>query len=230
MVDLQSTDLKISDNRKTRKKLIMQREKLDREMENLRLNEVELEQKLKEQTRRSKIMEHELKDFEEKFKKEQAKLLKVTNAKEMMAVQQELENVINSKQKHEEDIFNLLLTLEDMQVSLKQVRESNKAGTEEINKQITANGSKKNSVEQKFVELGEERMARAALLEEKYLTMYENLRKEKGGKAIVVVTDYCCKGCYLDLPKGTINEIRKNAKFTRCINCGRLLYWDGEDQ
>ena len=229
MIDLQQVDLQIAENRKILKRLGRQKIKFGQEMEALRLNEVELEQKLKESSRQSKIMEHELQDFEVRFKKEQKKFLEVTSTKEMEAVQHEIDNVLTGKQEMEEGLFNLLVEIEVMQKDLVKLREGNRQEKEAIEKQIETNQSRTVTVETDYQKLLVERKDRSALLDIDHLKLYEKICEEKAGKAIVVVTDYTCQGCYLDLPKGTINEIRSNAKLTECNNCGRLLYWDGVD-
>ncbi len=63
------------------------------------------------------------------------------------------------------------------------------------------------------------------------LSVYERVRRGKGGQAVVMVRKRACGSCYKALTPKKIQEIKRNDRICTCDNCGCMLYWDdGESQ
>ena len=60
------------------------------------------------------------------------------------------------------------------------------------------------------------------------LSIYNRVRKGKGGSAVVAVKKRACGACYKALTPKKVQEIRKADKILTCDNCGRMLFWDSE--
>ena len=61
------------------------------------------------------------------------------------------------------------------------------------------------------------------------LSIYNRVRKGKGGSAVVAVKRRACGACYKALTPKKVQEIRKADKILTCDNCGRMLFWDNEE-
>jgi predicted nucleic acid-binding Zn-ribbon protein len=77
----------------------------------------------------------------------------------------------------------------------------------------------------------EERKQKAARLDRQTLSIYERVRKGRGGQAVVRVSDgrQACSGCYKTLPPQRIQELKRQDQIITCQNCGRILIWVPED-
>lgn len=58
------------------------------------------------------------------------------------------------------------------------------------------------------------------------LTIYDNLRPRRGGRAIARVDGDECSACKVAIPPGKLAEVRSEGALVYCGNCGRLL-WEG---
>lgn len=230
MVKLQNIDLEIDDQNLQLVKLKNEKEKLENELEKLVSKEKELREKIKDKDKQSKILEHKLQNMDYRFEQQQQKMYAVNNVKEMMAVQAEIDNLIEEKKKMEDKVFILLVDLEELNSQLKETVSLNREEVEKINKMIGENEALARKVGSRIEELKIRRAEQIKKLDDKMLKIYQQKRKKAGDRAIVVVTEPICHACNLDIPKSTMNEIRLNNKLTECKNCGTLLFWDGEEE
>ena len=60
-------------------------------------------------------------------------------------------------------------------------------------------------------------------------SIYERVRKGKGGTAVVMVKKRACGSCYKSLTPRKVQEIKKGDRIHTCENCGRLLFWGDEE-
>ena len=67
-------------------------------------------------------------------------------------------------------------------------------------------------------------------IDRRALSMYERIRKGKGGMAVVPIRRRACGGCFKQIPPQTVQEIRRSEKIFTCDSCGRILIWIGEDE
>jgi predicted nucleic acid-binding Zn-ribbon protein len=55
------------------------------------------------------------------------------------------------------------------------------------------------------------------------LTIYENLRREKKGRALAHIKGSSCEACGFSLPSGLASRARFSKELEFCNNCGRIL-------
>ncbi|MGH7863307.1 MAG: zinc ribbon domain-containing protein, partial [Candidatus Dormibacteraceae bacterium] len=56
------------------------------------------------------------------------------------------------------------------------------------------------------------------------LAQYEQLRRDKRGRAVSKVERSTCQGCRIALPMGLVQRVRAGRDFVFCPSCGRILY------
>jgi predicted nucleic acid-binding Zn-ribbon protein len=56
------------------------------------------------------------------------------------------------------------------------------------------------------------------------LTIYEKLRRQKGGVAVTGVVDDTCQTCGVMLVYRLIREAEDDTKLSYCESCGRIIY------
>ena len=57
-------------------------------------------------------------------------------------------------------------------------------------------------------------------------SMYERVRKGRGGTPVVPVRKRACSACFKALTPKKVQEIKKGDQIHTCESCGVLLYWD----
>ena len=76
----------------------------------------------------------------------------------------------------------------------------------------------------KLEQLGEERDATLATIENELLQIYEGLRQQKRGVAITEVNDNSCGSCGATITAAMQQNARSQKRLAHCPSCGRILY------
>jgi len=69
-----------------------------------------------------------------------------------------------------------------------------------------------------------ERQATAASIPAEDLNLYEQLRRQRKGLAVALVSDRYCSACGSTLSATLLHAARSSTQLTRCDVCGRILY------
>ncbi|MCJ7656254.1 MAG: C4-type zinc ribbon domain-containing protein, partial [Candidatus Atribacteria bacterium] len=146
--------------------------------------------------------------------------------RELKQIQKVIANYKEEKDSIEEDVLDLMAEMEDLDKSIGHLDQELKA-EEDAYKKNKEEMSLASSVIEKNIKsltIKREEMLNK-ITDDRLLKEYENLRKEKGGKAIMEVDGSICPGCYLDLPSDVIYQLKNNRKIIFCPNCSRILIW-----
>ncbi len=58
------------------------------------------------------------------------------------------------------------------------------------------------------------------------MSVYERVRKGKGGQAVVAVKKRACSDCFKALTPHKVQEVKRGDKIYTCDNCGAIIFWD----
>ncbi len=177
-------------------------------------------------TRTLKRSEDNVKDQKIKIEQCEAKLYggSIKNPKEL----QDLQNESVALKRY-------LATLEDRQLDAMLVEEearnnmntaSNKLQKVEMlateqNKSLSA---EKKELEKELEKLNDEREAARSPLDSGLLAMYENLRQQRRGLAVTLISDGACSACGTTLTPALLQNARSSTDLHNCSTCGRILY------
>jgi predicted nucleic acid-binding Zn-ribbon protein len=84
--------------------------------------------------------------------------------------------------------------------------------------------TRQQEVEAKLGDLRQRRQAQAASCETALVQRYEQVRKTRGGRAVVLAEGGTCQGCRVSLGPSEMQRLRLGAEVVTCSNCGRILY------
>lgn len=225
LVDLQNVDYQIYDINKKLEKLPEELKKLQDEFHPQKEKYETLDKSLKEKEALNLQYQADLKGHEEKLKSLQKRLSEVKNAKELNAVDTEINTVKKTISEIEEIDVKLLDEIENLK---KEISESQHIIQEEDKhiKEIEAQIEKENKEsEEKLSVLKQERKKLLNNISPELLKEYEFIFEKREGKAIVAVKDSVCTGCYMSIPPQTINDIRKGLSIYKCQYCSRILFY-----
>jgi predicted nucleic acid-binding Zn-ribbon protein len=175
-----------------------------------------------------KEAEWALEDLERRLKQQEQRLYggSVTNAKELYALQQEVQHLRAQQARQEEMTLEIMEAAESLRESVAQkeqmVREAEKAW-----EQTTASGAARRAeLELRLQELREKRARLATGLDGELVRRYEGLRKTKQGRVVSKIEQNSCQWCRVILTPSELQRVRVSPELQTCSNCGRILYYD----
>lgn len=219
---LQEVDRELADKESALQQVESQLGKSD-EVDEARLALATVQQKLTESQKQQQSLDWEVRDLTQKIKQFEAKLFdgKTTNAKELMAIQKEVES-LKARQGDLEE--KLLTVMEQVEAAQREVTESKQA-LEALEKgwQGKQDDLARRQAELKagIAQLREKRLEHSRQVSQATLTLYEGVKASRG-QAVARVEKGMCQGCRLILPVGEWQRVRSGA-LVQCSSCGRIL-------
>jgi|WetSurMetagenome_2_1015567.scaffolds.fasta_scaffold65527_2 uncharacterized protein len=206
-------------------------------MDNLRREIADCEDKLKgaEETLtqarlEQKDIELQLQDKQDKLRKLQDKMMAIKTNKEYDALVSEIDQIKQAIAALETRDMELLEVTENQQKEMAKLNEQlgaikgvNVGQLASLQDQIDSVGSKMTSMEKQRHDL-------AGQINPRAMSVYERIRKGKGGAVVVAVKKRACGACYKALPPQKIQEIKLGEKLITCDSCGRMLVWLDESE
>ena len=102
------------------------------------------------------------------------------------------------------------------------VQEENVVRLQDLQSQI-------DSVQGKVDEKEAHRDNLAAKVPKSVMSIYERIRKGRGGDVVVPLKRGACGECYKSQPPQKIQLIKRGDTIQTCASCGRILIWEGDD-
>ncbi|MCS6801566.1 MAG: hypothetical protein RMM58_10670 [Chloroflexota bacterium] len=176
--------------------------------------------------RRRKDVDLQVQDLRAKREREETKLYSGTlvSPKEMHNLQQEVEA-----------LRRRVLELQDRELAIMAELEEAEAARLEAERTLAAIEARwreeQAALQRERESLLAERERALALREQRLrfvdpadLTLYEDLRRRLGGRAVARVERGICAACRVSLPEREIQKARTSPTLVSCSNCGRILY------
>ncbi len=178
---------------------------------------------LQELKKQYKLIELEQKAADEKIAQYSVQLYQAKTNEQYKAFLKEIENQKLTKNKIEDQ---MLQNLEESETIEKKVgilaKELAEVETETKNK-ISALEQDEKEILKAIKIRDDERKRIVDSLSKDILTVYERIKKGKGGLAVATVETERCNGCLNPIPPQTVLEIRKGERLYFCDYCGRIL-------
>ncbi len=93
-----------------------------------------------------------------------------------------------------------------------------------VQEDIASIAQRRERMEAERAEVTAERDQFASQIAEDILPLYQRLMKTKAGLAIAPMHEGKCGGCHMKLIPSTVVAVQNAKEFTRCEDCGRILY------
>jgi hypothetical protein len=189
----------------------------------------ENERKLLESKKKQKQIELDIETDKEDLAKYQKQMKVIKTNKEYDALITEIDNRKQRISDNEDEILKLMGIVDEcteklgqLKSNLEETRETTKAHLENLKIEM-------GTLESKINEKIKQRAGLIKNIDRKALSMYERIRKGKGGMAVVPIRRKACGGCYKQIPPQMTQEIRRGDKIFTCDSCGRILIWLDEE-
>jgi predicted nucleic acid-binding Zn-ribbon protein len=169
-------------------------------------------------------VEWEIEDLTAKLSRFEQELYsgKTTSPKELTSLQHEIESLKNNRGKLEDKDLEIMESIEQSNATISELRSNlEKLETEwqEQQKRFTA---ELKDLEHTISSLKGKRETLASEVAPQVLTVYEELKKQKG-TSVAKVEQGICRGCRISLPVNELQQVRSGS-MVRCSSCGRILY------
>ncbi len=167
-----------------------------------------------------------LKSVEAKAKSCNEKLYagKVTNAKELANIEQEIAMLGRQKDKLEERIIELMDSIEEHKTKLDSVKDLLEKHESEYNTFITAQRKKATVLAAKIKDLTAKREEVLPRIDKSLLATYDSMRSRLSGISVSKVVNDTCSVCNTYLLKNIIMALEEDTDIQICENCSRILY------
>ncbi len=233
LIRLQQIDNAISHNLFEIEK-IKENEELKSRTEELDENTV----KLDEENERLAGLEKERKKFEdnislkaEKVKKNEARLSSgtITNAKELVSLQEEIISLKNSTEELENKMLDIMIEIDDKTEEtneLKEIVEKLGSYVSKISEEIEQEVSKIEKINERLEALREKVINR---IPQKVYEDYESLKKRKANVAIGYIKANICSACNMELSVSDRANFKDTHILYRCPLCRRTVILYNEE-
>jgi len=148
----------------------------------------------------------------------------IHNPKELQDLQNEIRSLRKIIPGIEEEEFSLMMELERAQTEL-QIAQKNLNQLKQI--KILSNQERTNKVESLVKDkeiLLRERNAALPSITPDLLTIYERIRQQKNGLAVIDIVDDSCSGCGSEITKSEWQQARTSLALIYCQGCGRIIF------
>ena len=181
------------------------------------------QQHLEELRRQQRSAEWEIDDFANKLAVLEEKLYsgRIKNPKELTNLQHEVDGLKSRRQQVEEKALGIME--QALETETKVTTLDDEVGRLETEwhsqqQQLLAEAERHKVI---LADLEQRRQLLLANIESSVVTIYEQVRKQKG-RAVVKVERGTCRGCGISLSTAQLQQAR-GTRLVRCGNCGRIL-------
>ena len=174
-------------------------------------------------------LELDISELENNLQKFQKQMMSIKTNKEYDALVAEIDNV---KQKLSGKETELLETIDHIATFEKEL-ETSKEKLNSVNgsnfKQLEILQEKVDTIGNRMSDKVNNRNEISTSIPRRTLSVYERVRKGKGGTVVVSVKKRACGACYKALTPRKIQEVKKADQVLTCDHCGRILFWNDND-
>ncbi len=228
LLKLQVIDYDLGELERSKEYLPDMMANLHREIDEAKAKLESTQKTLEESNVAQKNLEIEIKAKEESLAKYQQQMMTIKTNKEYDALVAEIDAVKATIAERERELLQAMERIEqldkeipELEQRLEQVKENNEKQLEILQQKIDSIGDT----------VGSKRDERQGIIQDiprRTMSVYERVRKGKGGSAVVAVKKRSCSACHKALTPKLVQEIRRADRIYTCENCGRMLFWDDD--
>jgi predicted nucleic acid-binding Zn-ribbon protein len=222
---LQNVDREIKQHKGTKEHLMGELKTKELEIQKRKKEIQELSAALAEADKQRQERDRGLQEEGKKVADRRMRMNRIKNAKELAALQREIDVIKQSNSEREEELIKLMEDIDRAKAAIQTKQEQVaslqadwESGQAELNAQL-------GSIDQAMAEACARRQSIAANIAKDLISRYEMIFSRRGGTAVVEASGGICQGCYMNIPPQLWNEIIRNDKVHFCSSCQRILYY-----
>jgi len=222
---LQQVDSKI-DGIQARRQWIRDTLQNDAELQAATQASVAADNKSKDAARALKQTETEVEKQRIKIEQTESSLYggRVQNPKELQDLQKDIASLKKHLETLEERELEAMLVVETAEHELQSAKADLERIQTNVNEQNRDLSKENEALEKDLEQLEHERQAILSDLEKPAVTTYDQIRKQRRGIAVTIISDSACAACGTTLTLSLQQSARSANQLFTCPTCGRILY------
>jgi len=185
----------------------------------------ELKLQIDELDRDQRRFESELDSLTQKEAAEQKRMFdgSIANAKELAALQHEIEALAKRRSDREDELLALMEQREAVAEAAAEAGTRSAELRTEVDRVSTEAGEELRQVTEGLAQRTADRDALAPELDPELLELYEDMRRQKKGVGAAALVDGVCQACHEQLSAVELDKLKKTEGVRRCEYCRRIL-------
>lgn len=176
-----------------------------------------------------KTLELEIASKEADLQKYQQQMMSIKTNKEYDALVAQIDAIKLNISNQETELLTTEERISELEKEIAEQNEKSEQAQRTNSKQLSILQNKIDSIGDTMAAKENERDRISKEIPRPTRSIYERVRKGKGGTAVVMVKKRACGSCYKALTPRKVQEIKKGDRIHTCENCGRLLFWNQEE-
>ena len=224
LLTIQRLDDEIKETRQEIEKIPNKLTTLEKEIKDANISLQEKNDRIKEIKKIYKIKEGDIAENETKIIKLNSQTFSVKTNEEYRAILAEVEYLKKENKRIEDEMINLLEEEEKLKETIGKFETETKVVIEKKMAEI-------NNLQKLNEELIERKRQDEISFENDFNKLADDVKEayqridNVRDKAVCVITDNTCTGCYANLTHQFLNELKNRNKILLCGNCGRILIY-----
>lgn len=177
--------------------------------------------------RRSK--DRQLDTQQAQLEKYKSQRLSVKTNKEYTALESEIADLEMLNSNIEDEILELMISTDDAGDVIEAARKKLEAQEAVFGEKREEFLSEIRKLDRQISKWNKKRKVFLEKISSEIMDRYNSWRKRRGTSLVAVIKGRSCGGCNLNLPLQLVNEVRKAQELHICNSCGRILYWQDEE-
>lgn len=226
LMQLQTIDYDLGELERSKEYLPDMMDNLNREIEEVQ-DRLETATKSDEESKlRQSSLELEVATKQKELERYQVQMMSIKTNKEYDALVAQIDTLKQEIDAAETEILEIIDKLSGLEKEMEESKTQLAEIEENNNKQLDILKVKINSIGDKVADKDKERASVITAIPRQILSVYERVRRGKGGAVVVAVKRRACGACFKSLTPRKVQEIKGIDKIFTCDHCGRILYWD----
>lgn len=224
LIRVQSFDDEIKENNLKLEEIPNKITRLEQEIAKTESDLTQKKNRIQEIKKTYKIKEGDIAENEEKMNKLNQQVFSVKTNEEYRAILNEVDYLKKTNKKIEDEMIRLLEEDEELKITIDRLTKETEEFVDKKTKEIANLRKEKEELSAKLLlikSLFEDNLRK---LPEDVKNIYQRTTNARG-KAVCLITDNTCTGCYSNLTPQFINELKKRDKILLCDSCGRILIY-----
>jgi predicted nucleic acid-binding Zn-ribbon protein len=226
LLKLQVIDYDIGELERSKEYLPDMMENLTREINESKFKLEHITSSLEEARVKQKGLELELKVKEADLQKYQQKMMSIKTNKEYDALVAEIDAIKEGISTRENELLETIEQVSEYEKEITGLGEKVTQIEENNSRQLSILQEKIDSIGDKMSSIEASRLQIVSSIPRPTLSVYERVRRGKGGQAVVPVKKRACSACFKALTPKKIQEVKRDDHIYTCDNCGAIIYWD----
>ena len=147
----------------------------------------------------------------------------VVNARELKAVEAEIDTTERRISDHEEQLLEVLEEVEGLEAAVQGIEQAQQAVQQRIEELTVERDTSAKELIAQQAELGATRDEQAAAIAPELLTRYEQAAERAGGTGVGKLVDDSCSACRVQMSRADVGDLYAGPPLTTCPQCRRLL-------